>query len=82
MNDGWTEIFRTILGSIRSSAPSKLRMFSWFLGGLFTKDLYQKGIKKYMMDKFINYVGEDNLMNKVEMVDFEKMENRRGGNKW
>ena len=77
VNDGWTEIFRTILGSIRSSAPSKLTMFFWFLGGLFTKEFYKKGIKNYLMDKFIKHVGEDNLMNKVEMVDFEKMEKIR-----
>ena len=77
VNDGWTEIFRTILGSIRSSAPSKITMFLWFLGGLFTRDFYKKGIKNYLMDKFISHVGEDNLMNKVEMVDFEKMEKIR-----
>ena len=77
VNDGWTEIFRTILGSIRSSAPSKITMFFWFLGGLFTRDFYKKGIKNYLMDKFIKHVGEDNLMNKVEMVDFEKMEKIR-----
>ena len=77
VNDGWTEIFRTILGSIRSSAPSKVTMFFWFLGGLFTRDFYKKGIKNYLMDKFIKHVGEDNLMNKVEMVDFEKMEKIR-----
>ena len=77
VNDGWTEIFRTILGSIRSSAPSKITMFFWFLGGLASRDFYKKGIKNYMMDKFIKHVGEDNLMNKVEMVDFEKMEKIR-----
>ena len=52
-------------------------MFLWFLGGLFTRDFYKKGIKNYLMDKFISHVGEDNLMNKVEMVDFEKMEKIR-----
>ena len=52
-------------------------MFFWFLGGLFTRDFYKKGIKNYLMDKFIKHVGEDNLMNKVEMVDFEKMEKIR-----
>ena len=77
VNDGWTEIFRTILGSIRSSAPSKITMFFWFLGGLASRDFYKKGIKNYLMDKFIKHVGEDNLMNKVEMVDFEKMEKIR-----
>ncbi len=77
VNDGWTEIFRTILGSLSSSGPSKIIMFFWLLNGLFTKDLYKKGIKKYLTDRFINHVGEDNLMNKVEMFDFEKMEKIR-----
>ena len=77
VNDGWTEIFRTILGSIRNNAPSKLRFAYWALGGIFSKRFYRLGLKDYMMEKFIDYVGKDNLSNQVEMVDFAKMEKIR-----
>ena len=77
VNDGWTEIFRTILGSIRNSAPSKLRFTYWAASAIFSKNFYRLGFKDYMMEKFVNYVGKENLSNQVEMVDFAKMEKIR-----
>lgn len=77
VNDGWTEIFRTILGSIRNSAPSKLRFTYWAASAFFSKNFYRLGFKDYMMEKFVNYVGKENLSNQVEMVDFAKMEKIR-----
>ena len=77
VNDGWTEIFRTILAAFRSSGPSKLRMAFWALLAPFNKDFYKKGLKPYMADKFMNFVGAENISNKVEMVDFAKMEQIR-----
>ena len=77
VNDGWTEIFRTILAAFRSSGPSKLRMASWALLAPFNKDFYKKGLKPYMADKFMNFVGKENISNQVEMVDFAKMEQIR-----
>lgn len=77
VNDGWTEIFRTILGSIRNSAPSKLRFAYWAASAIFSKNFYRLGFKDYMMEKFVNYVGKENLSNQVEMVDFAKMEKIR-----
>ena len=77
VNDGWTEIFRTILAAFRSSGPSKLRMASWALLAPLNKDFYKKGLKPYMADKFMNFVGKENISNKVEMVDFAKMEQIR-----
>ncbi|MDA9636347.1 NAD(P)/FAD-dependent oxidoreductase [SAR86 cluster bacterium] len=77
VNDGWTEIFRTILGSIRNSAPSKLRFAYWAASAIFSKNFYRLGFKDFMMEKFVNYVGKENLSNQVEMVDFAKMEKIR-----
>ena len=77
VNDGWTEIFRTILSAFRASGPSKLRMALWALLAPFNKDFYKKGLKPYMADKFMNFVGKENISNKVEMVDFAKMEQIR-----
>ena len=77
VNDGWTEIFRTILSAFRASGPSKLRMALWALLAPLNKDFYKKGLKPYMADKFMNFVGKENISNKVEMVDFAKMEQIR-----
>ena len=77
VNDGWTEIFRTILQALRSGGPSKIRMASWAVTSIFSKDLYTKGFKQYMANKFMKHVGEGNITNKVEMVDFAKMEQIR-----
>ena len=77
VNDGWTEIFRTILAAFRSSGPSKFRMALWAIQAPFNKDFYKKGLKPYMADKFMNFVGAENISNKVEMVDFAKMEQIR-----
>ncbi len=77
VNYGWTEIFRTILSAFRASGPSKLRMALWALLAPFNKDFYKKGLKPYMADKFMNFVGKENISNKVEMVDFAKMEQIR-----
>lgn len=77
VNDGWTEIFRNILQALRSGGPSKIRMASWAVTSIFSKDLYTKGFKQYMANKFMKHVGEGNITNKVEMVDFAKMEQIR-----
>ena len=77
VNDGWTEIFRTILSAFRSSGPSKLRMTFWVLMAPFNNNFYKKGLKAFMADKFMNFVGKENISNKVEMVDFAKMEQIR-----
>jgi len=77
VNDGWTEIFRTILSAFRSSGPSKLRMIFWVLMAPLNNNFYKKGLKAFMADKFMNFVGKENISNKVEMVDFAKMEQIR-----
>jgi hypothetical protein len=43
----------------------------------FNKEFYKKGLKPYMADKFMNFVGKENISQKVEMVDFSKMEQIR-----
>ena len=52
-------------------------MALWALLAPFNKDFYKKGLKPYMADKFMNFVGKENISNKVEMVDFAKMEQVR-----
>jgi len=74
VSDGWTEAFRLLFGNLRERAPSKLKLTSWALSGLFTKDLYQKGLKQYLTDKATEYM---DLTRQMELADFAKMEKIR-----
>lgn len=77
VNDGWTEIFRSILGSIRDIGPSRLMILVFIIKGIFSKDFYKKGLKNYMRDRVVAYIGEDKLNDHIEMADFKKMEKIR-----
>ena len=77
VNDGWTEVFRRILGAMLNNGPSKFRIFLWTLGSVFSKKLYTEGLKSYLQGKFMSHVGANNLAKYVEMADFEKMEQIR-----
>ena len=72
--DGWTEIFRTLFGSIREKAPSKWRIAYWALTGIASKDLYHQGLKTYLTNKATNYM---NLAEAMELADYQKMEKVR-----
>ena len=74
VNDGWTEVFRRILGAMLNNGPSKFRIFLWTLGSVFSRKLYTEGLRSYLQGKFMSHVGVKNLAKQVEMADFEKME--------
>ncbi|MGA1103429.1 MAG: flavin-containing monooxygenase [Pseudomonadales bacterium] len=74
VSDGWTEAFRLLFGNLREKAPSKMRLTAWALGGLLTKDLYQKGLKQYLTDKATEHM---DLARQMELADFAKMEKIR-----
>ena len=74
VSDGWTEAFRLLFGNLREKAPSKWRLAAWSLGGLLSKELYQKGIKQYLTDKATAHM---DLTRQMELADFAKMEKIR-----
>ena len=77
VNDGWTEIFRTILGGLIKNGPSKLVLLSWVLTAPFYKNFYKVGLRTYIRNKFMNFVTREDINKKVEIVDFQKMEKVR-----
>jgi len=74
VSDGWTEAFRLLFGDLREKAPSKWRLAAWSLGGLLSKEFYQKGIKQYLTDKATAHM---DLTRQMELADFAKMEKIR-----
>ena len=74
VSDGWTEAFRLLFGNLRERAPSKWRLAAWSLGGLLSKEFYQKGIKQYLTDKATAHM---DLTRQMELADFAKMEKIR-----
>ena len=74
VSDGWTEAFRLLFGNLREKAPSKWRLAAWSLGGLLSKEFYQKGIKQYLTDKATAHM---DLARQMELADFAKMEKIR-----
>ena len=77
VNDGWTEIFRTILGGLIKNGPSKVVLLSWVLTAPFYKNFYKVGLRTYIRNKFMNFVTREDINKKVEIVDFQKMEKVR-----
>ena len=77
VNDGWTDLFRIFFGAFRKIRPSKYKMAAWAVSSIFSSDLYRLGFQGYMREKFMNFVGHDNLMKEMEMADFKKMEQIR-----
>ena len=77
VNDGWTEIFRTILGGLIKNGPSKLVLLSWVLTAPFYKNFYKVGLRTYIRNKFMNFVTREDINKIVEIVDFQKMEKVR-----
>ena len=71
VDDGWTEAFRLLFGSLRSKAPSKLRLTYWALTALGKRDFYRQGAKKYLTAKALDYM---HFEQEMEMADFRKME--------
>ena len=74
VSDGWTEAFRLLFGNLREKAPSKWRLAAWSLGGLLSKEFYQKGIKQYLTDRATAHM---DLTRQMELADFAKMEKIR-----
>jgi cyclohexanone monooxygenase len=74
VSDGWTEAFRLLFGNLRNKAPSKLKMASWALSGVFSPKMYKAGFKSYMTDKVTEAM---DLRNAMQMADFQKMEKVR-----
>ncbi len=74
VSDGWTEAFRLLFGNLRERAPSRWRLAAWSLGGLLSKEFYQKGIKQYLTDKATAHM---DLTRQMELADFAKMEKIR-----
>ena len=72
--DGWTEIFRTLFGSIRDKAPSKWRIAYWAFTGITSKDFYKLGLKAYLTNKATAHM---NLTEAMELADYQKMEKVR-----
>ena len=52
-------------------------MATWAVSSIFSPKLYKSGFESYMREKFLNFVGMDNLMKEMEMADFKKMEQVR-----
>ena len=71
VNDGWTEAFRLLFGSVRDKVPSKFRIAAWALLALGSRDFYRKGAKKYLTDKAMRHMQFEKEM---ELADFRKME--------
>jgi len=74
VSDGWTEAFRLLFGSIRSKAPSKLRMFSWAVTSVTSPDMYKLGLKQYMTNKAMTHM---DIRNAMQTADYQKMEKVR-----
>ena len=71
VSDGWTEAFRLLFGNLRQKAPSKMKMASWALSGIFSSKMYKQGFKSYMTNKVTEAM---DLRNAMQMADFQKME--------
>ena len=74
VNDGWTEAFRLLFGTVRDKAPSKLKIAYWAFLALGSRDFYRKGAKKYLTEKAMRHMQFDKEM---ELADFRKMESIR-----
>jgi cyclohexanone monooxygenase len=74
VSDGWTDAFKLLVGGLRDKAPSRARLALWALGGLASPKLYQKGLKKYLTDKAMQFM---NLAEEMEIADYHKMESIR-----
>lgn len=74
VSDGWTEAFRRLFGQLQEERPSNLKIAGWALAGLFDKDMYQKGVRTYLMDKAMTHM---NVEEKVELADMANMERVR-----
>tara|TARA_Y100000768_G_scaffold315478_1_gene250432 strand:- start:3224 stop:5107 length:1884 start_codon:yes stop_codon:yes gene_type:complete len=74
VSDGWTEAFRLLFGNLRQKAPSKMKMASWALLGIFSSEMYKQGFKSYMTNKVTEAM---DLRNAMQMADFQKMEKVR-----
>ena len=77
VNDGWTEIFRTILGGLIKNGPPKLTILGWVITAPFYKHFYKVGLKEFIRNKFMKFVSREDINQKVEIVDFQKMEKVR-----
>ena len=71
VSDGWTEAFRLLFGNLRQKAPSKMKMASWALSGIFSSKMYKQGFKSYMTNRVTEAM---DLRNAMQMADFQKME--------
>ena len=71
VSDGWTEAFRLLFGNLRQKAPSKMKMASWAISGVFSSKMYKQGFKSYMTNKVTEAM---DLRNAMQMADFQKME--------
>lgn len=74
VGDGWTEAFRNLFGSIGELMPSKARLAFWAVQGLFSSKRRERGLRQYLTDRAVQYMG---LIQKMEMADFNKMEKIR-----
>ena len=74
VNDGWTEAFRLLFGSLRNKAPSKFQIFTWSLTSVASPKLYKNGFKQYMTDKVTTFM---DLAKSMEIADYKKMEKVR-----
>ena len=74
VNDGWTEAFRLLFGSLRNKAPSKFQIFTWSLASVASPKLYKNGFKQYMTDKVSDFM---DLAKNMEIADYKKMEKVR-----
>lgn len=74
VGDGWTEAFRNLFGSIGELMPSKARLAMWAVQGVFSSKRRERGLRPYLTDRAIQYMG---LIQKMEMADFNKMEKVR-----
>ena len=77
VNDGWTEIFRTILGGLIKNGPPKLTILGWIITAPFYQHFYKVGLKEFIRNKFMKFVSREDINQKVEIVDFQKMEKVR-----
>ena len=74
VKDGWTEMVRMFVSSLKTKAPSKSQIFRWSLKGLFTKEFYSKGPKAYLFAKAAKTI---DFAQEMQMANYKKMEQIR-----
>ena len=74
VKDGWTEMVRMFVNSVKTKAPSKSQIFRWSLKGFLKKEFYTKGPKAYLYAKAAESI---DFAHEMQMANYQKMEQIR-----